>query len=201
MIDATRTTTDLLHGLAGEKQSASWEEFDRRYRPILVNIARRMGVRDEEAADVAQDTLMRFLVAYRDGKYDRDRGRLRAWLIGIARYRIMEARRATAKEAGYRGESVVMSLQDESELADAWDIEQRNHMLRIAFDRLRTTTRMSETTIRAFEMLTHQQMPAPDVAEALGIEVQDVYVAKSRCLKKIREIIDELEQSYAEREE
>ncbi|MEQ9616739.1 MAG: sigma-70 family RNA polymerase sigma factor [Phycisphaerales bacterium] len=201
MIDVTRTTTDLLNGLAGERHTGSWEEFDRRYRPILVNIARRMGVSNEDASDVAQDTLMRFLVAYREGKYDRERGRLRAWLIGIARYRIMEARRARAKEAGYRGESVVNVIEDDQEINEAWDAEQRNHLLRIAFEKLRSNTKMNEQTIRAFEMLTHQQLAAPDVAEALGMEIQDVYVAKSRCLKKIREIIDELERTYDEFDE
>lgn len=198
MIDATRTTTDLLDGLAEERREEVWEEFDQRYRPILINVARRMGLRDEDARDVAQDTLVRFLVAYREGKYDREKGRLRAWLIGIARYRIMEARRSRAREDRHRGASVVESVEDEGVLHEAWEREQRDHLLRLAFERLRTKTRMSETTIKAFEMLTLQGRATGEVAEALGMSAHDVYLAKSRCLKRFREILSELESSYAE---
>ena len=198
MIDATQTTTDLLRGLAATEHGASWDEFDRRYRPILVNVARRMGLRDEDARDVAQETLMRFVVAYREGEYDREKGRLRTWLLGIARYRILEARRARQREDKHAGDDAVELMADEQTLANAWDAEHRGHLLRLAFDKLRTETKTNETTIRAFELLTVQQQPASSVAETLGMTTHDVYVAKSRCLKKFREILTEIEDSYTE---
>jgi len=196
MINETRTTTELLSGLASESRPECWEEFDRRYRPILINIARRMGIDGEDAKDVAQDTLMRFAIAYRAGKYNRNQGRLRSWLMGIARYRILEARHARAKEAQNRGSSVIEQLDVEQSIETIWEVEQRQHMLRLAFEELREGTRMNERTVRAFEMLVKQQMSAASVAETLTISVHDVYVAKNRCLQKIRGILTTLEHSF-----
>lgn len=61
MTDPTRTTTALLDGLVDPANAEVWDEFDRRYRPIIVGFAARLGLADADAADVAQDVLTRFL--------------------------------------------------------------------------------------------------------------------------------------------
>ncbi len=118
----TRTTTALLEALLDPDDDEVWHDFDRRYRPILVAFARRLGLPAEDAADAAQDTLTRFVGSYRDGKYDRDRGRLRSWIIGIARHCIYDIhqRRATDPK---RGLSAISELPDESALSAMWDEE------------------------------------------------------------------------------
>ena len=95
-MELTRTTTALLEGLRDSENAILWEAFDRRYRPILVGFARNLGLDEVDAADVAQETLSRFVQEYREGRYDRSRGRLGAWLVGIARYRILDLRRKRA---------------------------------------------------------------------------------------------------------
>ena len=89
----SKTTTAMLQALHDPHDVATWQEFDTRYRPVLIGFARNFGLDDADAADVAQDTLTRFLEQYRDGRYERERGRLGAWLVGIARYRILDLRR------------------------------------------------------------------------------------------------------------
>ena len=42
------TTTELLAGLH-ESDGPAWEEFDLRYRPILVGFLRKMGLNDADA--------------------------------------------------------------------------------------------------------------------------------------------------------
>ena len=95
----TRTTTALLEALLDPADDEVWQDFDRRYRPILIAFAQRLGLPDEDAA---QDTLTRFVRSYREGKYDRDRGRLRSWIIGIARHCIYDIHqhRATNPKRG-----------------------------------------------------------------------------------------------------
>jgi len=73
----SRTTTRLLEGLCDPEDEALWCEFDAQYRPILVGFARRLGLNVEDAADLAQETLVRFVEAYRAGRYDRGKARLR----------------------------------------------------------------------------------------------------------------------------
>ena len=57
----TRTTTALLEGLLEQTNDETWREFDARYRPIIVAFARRVGLGETDAADVAQETLLRFV--------------------------------------------------------------------------------------------------------------------------------------------
>jgi len=119
--DLMTTTTGLLAGLHEPGNHTAWTEFDRRYRPILVGFLRRMGLNDTDAADVAQETLARFVQDYRQRKYDREQGRLRSWLIGIARCRLADMRRAAGRRREWRGESAMEALPDDVDVDSAWE--------------------------------------------------------------------------------
>ncbi len=191
----TRTTTAMLEALLDPADDEVWRDFDHRYRPILVAFARRLGLPAEDAADAAQETLTRFVRSYRDGKYDRDRGRLRSWIIGIARHCVYDIhqRRATDPK---RGMSAISELPDESTINAMWDEEYEHEILRQGISELRQQTRTEEGTIRAFEMLAFDDRTPAEVAEELSISVNDVYLAKHRCLKRLREILSHLKHLY-----
>jgi len=198
MIDATRTTTMLLEGLFDTDDRLAWGEFDARYRPILLAFARRLGLGEPDAFDIAQETLLQFVKEYRAGRYDRDRGRLRSWLIGIARYRIASMRRTGARRPATPAGTAIMTLPDEAELTNVWESERRMVVLQAALNELRARTKLTDQTLKAFEMLVIRQMPVSAVAEELEITAHDVYLAKSRVAARLREIIDRLEQAFDE---
>jgi RNA polymerase sigma-70 factor (ECF subfamily) len=198
MIDATRTTTVLLEGLFDAANEAVWSEFNARYRPLVVAFARRLGLDDSDAADVAQETLVRFLQEYRDGRYDRARGRLRSWLIGIARFRVAGVRRRRSTRREVAGASAMVDLDDDAQLTRIWDAERRTLILREAMNELRAKTRMSDATIRAFELHVVRQMPVAAVADEMGISAHDVYLAKNRVAGKLRDIVARLEEVFEE---
>ena len=195
--NASRTTTAMLHALHDPDALEVWNEFDARYRPVLIGFARNLGLDDADAADVAQDTLARFLEQYRDGKYERERGRLGAWLVGIARYRILDLRRKHGKRA-LRGESAMVDMDDDMGLTQVWEEERRKAILRQAMDQLRSSGRSDEKTIRAFEMLFIHSMSPQAVAEELEMTVQGVYVAKSRVAERLQTIVKHIEDEFDE---
>ena len=193
----SRTTTAMLDALHNPSDVAAWEEFDTRYRPVLIGFARNLGLDDADAADVAQETLTRFLEQYRDGRYQRERGRLGAWLVGIARYRILDLRRKHGRRA-LRGESAMIDLDDEKGMTEVWEGERRKAVLRQAMDRLRSGSRTDEKTIRAFEMLFVHGMNPQAVADELEMSVQGVYVAKSRIAERLQKLVTQIEQEFDE---
>jgi RNA polymerase sigma-70 factor (ECF subfamily) len=201
-VDLTRTTTAMLEALHDSANEPAWEAFDARYRPILIGFARNLGLADVDAADVAQETLVRFIQDYRDGKYDRSKGRLGAWLVGIALYRILDLRRFKAHRqevlADPQVAEVVGALDDPNRLQAAWDAEHRQAVLREAMLELRQSTKTDERTIRAFELVAAHGRSPQQVAEELGISVHDVYLAKSRVAQRLREIVERLEKLYDE---
>ena len=164
----------------------------------MVAFARKLGLSESDASDVAQETIFQFLKEYKEGKYDRERGRLRSWLVGIARFRVAGIYRKKGVSREYRGESAMITLPNDDELSTIWEDQRRTVILQKALEDLRATTKSHDKTIRAFEMLVLNQMPVSAVTDELGMTDQDVYLAKSRTAKRLREIINRLEKVYDE---
>ena len=198
-MDIDRTTTALLEGLFDSENELAWSHFDARYRPIVIAFARKLGLSESDAGDVAQETILQFLKEYKEGKYDRERGRLRSWLIGIARFRIAGVYRKKATKREYRGESAMITLpENESDLDQVWDSERRTIILKAAFTELQNTTKADDRNMRAFEMLVFNGIPVTAVCDELEMTPQQAYMAKSRTAKRLKDIIDRIEQLYDE---
>jgi len=191
--DLSVTTSALLEGLCEPDNEAAWLGLDNRYRPILVATARRFGLSDADAHDVAQETMVRVLQGCRDGKYDREKGRLRTWILTIARHRIvdMHRKRDVRKEA--RGVSAVMETPEESTIEACWSAEERAAILREALDALRTDSNLASETIEAFELQVLHRRGPHQVAEHLQCSINDVYLAKSRVTRKLKDMVTHIE--------
>lgn len=191
------TTTALLQDLGDPSKQAVWEEFDERYRPVLVGVGLRLGLSREDAADAAQEALLRFVKGYRAGAYDRSRGRLRSWLIGIARNCVRDVHAQRVRRRERHGASQIAELPDERRMTLIWDEQQRRVMLEKALAELRASPRLGAPALQAFEMTALERRSAPDVAAELGLSLNDVYLAKHRCLRRLRSILTELDKAYS----
>src|SRR5207253_803693 len=116
-------------------------EFDARYRPIILGFARRLGLSEDDAADVTQDSLLRFLSEYRLGKYDRARGTLRSWIVSIVKFRVADLNRAQQSRREKRGDSALIDLSSDDELESMWEAERRQSLLAQAVAELRDGTK------------------------------------------------------------
>lgn len=185
------TTTLLLAQIADFGERQAWEEFDRRYRPVLLAFGRSLGLSRDDAADMAQTTLSDMARALRDGQYCREKGRLRSWILGIARNRasrIMAARAATCQRL-----DETPDLSDER-MEALWQRAREKAIVDLALARLRETTRMAPSTLSAFELVALRGVPAAEVAVLCGLgSVDEVYVARSRVTARLRTLVVELE--------
>ena len=191
-----QTTTSLLEGLADPSNEQVWREFDERYRVLLIGLARRLGLSDADAHDAVQETLTRFYSAYSAGKYSRERGRLRSWITSIARNCIMDAHAANARRKDRRGMSAIEQRWDNAAFDTAWDAACRRAVLLRSIRQLRSDTGTDETTIHAFEEVVLRGRAPREVAEALGVTPNDVYLAKHRCLSRLRAIAGMITEAY-----
>jgi RNA polymerase sigma-70 factor (ECF subfamily) len=196
MTGITRTSTILLAGLADPENQAAWSEFDERYRPIVVRFALRLGAQDAEAQDVAQEALLQVVQNFRAGKFDCSRGRLRSWLFTIARSRVLDLRRAAARNPVVRGESALVDLTDDASISKCFEEEWQRELLRSALQELRRSTRSDPQTLRAFEMVVIEEKEATDVARELGMNLSSVYVAKHRIIERLQTIVARLQEDF-----
>ena len=193
---ATATTTALLDGLRDPCREDLWRELDERFRPIIVGVARRAGLSANDADEVAQQALAEFVRDYRAGKYDRERGRLRTWMLSIARHRIVDLHRERSQRRERRGESALVSLPDGGDLETYWKCEHEQRIAELAWNELRTGTKTSATTLEAFQLFAIHEVSVEEVAQRCHISREEVYRIKHRLTKRLREIVQRLNVTY-----
>lgn len=192
------TTTALLESLKDPGQDAVWREFDARYRPVLCAFAQKIGLNRTDAEEIAQGTLVEFMAAYREGRYDRSKGRLSSWIIAIARNQIGRRARFKGRAAEHRGDSALGQLHDPAQATRLRAAEQKRVIFARAWELLNTAGHTAATTLRAFELVAVRDMPPAAVAAECGMTLDEVYVAKSRVSKRLRELAEELTAAYGE---
>jgi RNA polymerase sigma-70 factor (ECF subfamily) len=183
----TATRSSLLLRLTDPRDAASWGEFHSIYRPLLIRYARQRGLDPEAAEDVAQQCLS--AVSQRIGRFERKRS-FRAWLRGMVDHKVADyiakfgnrsvAARDVAEEAG----------SESSTLSSLWEQTWNERLLQVLSNHLRT--HFAEHTLKAFELYVLQDMPVEQISSTLGMTPNQIYVAKSRILRHLRESCDEV---------
>jgi RNA polymerase sigma-70 factor (ECF subfamily) len=197
MRSATATSTFLLEGLRDQANQTVWAQYVGRYLPLIVGYCGRLGLAAHDAEDVAQEALLAFARRYRAGDYDRERGRLRAWLFGMVHTEIARWRRAHARQERQQvaaGTIEPADVPDHDRLAAMWEEEWRDAVLRQCTADVKRE--VGEKTFAAFELFACQGWPAKRVAEHLGTSEGAVFVAKHRVLRRIRKLHPELEETW-----
>jgi RNA polymerase sigma-70 factor (ECF subfamily) len=184
------TTATVLQKLQDFGNHEAWDSFAERFRRPVVSFARGMGLKQADAEDVAQETLLAFAEAYRRGQYDPTKGRLSRFLFGIAYRQSLRARRSGVG-TGVRdvnvGESAFWSeIPDEQAASGIWDTEWEKSVLDNCLQQVRQE--FEPQTYRAFEAVVREERQPEEVAQSLGISIKSVYNAKHRILKRIREL-------------
>jgi len=191
----TRTTTHLLDALREPGNERTWEELDTRYRPIIASLARRIGLGSSEAEDVAQHTLAEFVRVYREGRYEREKGRLSSWILGIARNTALTALRERAGRGGTPFDGAVAHVGEDS-LRAIWEEEREREIVARALDLLRNDSSIEDRTLRAFELVALRGVPAGEVGVQCGMSTDQVYVARSRVTRRLRGMVRQLTDAY-----
>ncbi len=199
-IFASRTTTRLLDALRGGASEPAWSQIDARYRPVIRGLARRLGVPEGEADDVAQQSLAEFVRSFREGRYDRTKGRLSSWILSIAHHTSLGAIRRLSRGATPR--EVVSDTPDPSSgecaLRNVWNEERDRVILHRAMAMLHDEGTMDERTLMAFELIALRGVPAPEAASQCAMTVDQAYVARSRVTRRLRVMVRELTTAFEE---
>ncbi|MEW6253265.1 MAG: sigma factor, partial [Planctomycetota bacterium] len=136
MATALSTTTELLDGLRDPGNQTAWCALDERMRPVVIAVARRLGLPADAAEEVAQHTLVEVFEGYRRGTYDRSRGRLRGWIICIARHRAIDELRRRDRRGGH---DLLADIPDPQRTSAIWEVVWRAHLARESMRVLRAT--------------------------------------------------------------
>lgn len=193
----TRTTTSLLSALNEPGNEDAWRELIDRCTPIMVGVAKHMGVHDADLDDVVQTSLLNFLESWRRGQYERSRGRLSAYLVIILRSRILDLRRRqrNQEERKATGLDADPEIPDPETIERLWMDERRYQILLTALAQLRGEG-VEERTLEAFDLYAVRGVSISEVAGRLGMSHDEIYGAKYRVSRRLRPIVARIDEMY-----
>jgi RNA polymerase sigma-70 factor (ECF subfamily) len=178
------TSTSLLEQLRQAPAQDTWDRFVKLYTPLLFFWARKLGLKDADAADLVQDVLTIMVKKLPTFQYDRDKG-FRNWLrtIVVNKWRNYLRKKANKPDAAHG--SGLSDVPDRAEPDALMEAEYRQHLLSSALELMRSE--FSDKTWKACWEHVVMDRSAADVAAELDIVVGAVYVAKSRVLARVRQ--------------
>lgn len=191
MSSAPSTRPSLLVRLRNVEDENAWREFVRLYTPLVFGYCRRHGLQDADAADVAQEVMRVAAGAMPDFRYDAQRGKFRGWLLQTTRYRLHKffARQQRSPQPA-SASTIERSLdQDPSTNEQArWEEDYRQRLFDWAAEKVRPE--FQPATWEAFWLTAVDSVSVKEVAHQLGISVGAVYIARSRVIARLRELIE-----------
>jgi RNA polymerase sigma-70 factor (ECF subfamily) len=173
------------------RRDLEWEQFRRRYAPVVAGFARNMGVRPQDVDDVIQDVFLSFFHVSPRFVYDPARGRFRGYLKTVT----VHAIRARFGRAAKVNEVPLADVPDDAPaVQETWDRAWADQVMRRAVEAARLEYAAHPKTFEAFERYALRREPVADVARDLGMKPDGVYQAKHRVLETLRAKVKELEQ-------
>jgi RNA polymerase sigma factor (sigma-70 family) len=184
--DTSLTLLERVQKLPADREA--WDEFVRRYHPMIRAWCLKWGLQVFDAHDVAQDVLVKLLAAMRTFQYDPARS-FHAWLKTVTQHALSHFSAGRRREPGQIGPDIPIA-----ELVDARnDLEQGLESLfdrdLIAIAMRRVEKRVKPVTWDAFRLAALEGLTGQDAARRLGIPVAHVFVARNRVQKLLQEEI------------
>jgi RNA polymerase sigma factor (sigma-70 family) len=191
---ALRTRPSLLLRIRDCADADSWRTFVTIYAPIVHRYACRQGLQDADAADLSQEVMGKVARAIRTFEYSPERGRFRDWLLTITRQRVALFHESRARLPEQLLSSVELGQGTERPDAD-WTADFNGQVLEVALDRARP--HFEPMTWRAFERVWLENRSAAETARELAQQIEFVYYAKSRVLKRLKEEVHEIVEDFS----
>ena len=183
------TSVSLLERLTGAPTDDDWRRLDELYRPLLRDWVARARVPASDVEDLVQNVLSVVFRRIAGFKW-RGQGAFRAWLRTIlanevrAYFRDQKYRHIATGDSSFQGRLDELESPD-SALSRLWDHEHDKHVIASLMRRVQGD--FSPVTWQAFRRHVQEGQPAGQVAEALGLSLNSVLLAKSRVLKRLRQ--------------
>jgi RNA polymerase sigma factor (sigma-70 family) len=194
------TRPSLMLRLREPADQQAWGEFVSIYEPLVLRLMKKRGLQEADARDVTQQVVLAVTQAVDRWEPDGREASFRRWLFSIARrlaLKFVQSGRSPIGSArrGTGGSDMLKRLdslpEPEHRTTEAFDNEYRTEVFHFAAERVRAEFR--DTTWQAFWRTCVLHEAISDVAEQLGTSTGNIYVARSRVIARMREVVEEFE--------
>ncbi len=203
--DLFPTRYSLLSRLQDWSDDDSWRDFFETYWRLIYATAMKAGLSESEAQDVVQETIISVAKDLHKFERVRERGSFRGWLRNIIRWRIADQFRKRIRHEPVSQVPPGASFETAgagdvpdpsgSDAEAAWDEEMRASLLEAALKNIRHLVR--EEHFQMFDLYVVKHWPPARIAETLGVNIGQVYLAKHRVARLLKKEIRRLEERWS----
>jgi RNA polymerase sigma factor (sigma-70 family) len=194
-VSSTQTRPSLLLRIRDVCDAEAWQTFVTIYAPLVYQYALRRGSQHADAADLTQDVMVEVARAIRSFEYQPEKGRFRHWLLTVTRRMLVRFNeRITRRPERAFDIEELDALEDDQADID-WDGAFNARVLRVAMQRIQPL--FEPFTWRAFECVWLEDRSAAEAAKMLSLRIEQVYIAKSRVLKRLSEEVHEIVEDFS----
>jgi len=199
MGDSFETRPSLLLRLGDPSDRTAWEEFTSLYWPVIYRLARKRGLQDADAQDLAQKILLTLSRKIADSKPTTESGAFRGWLSVVTRnvtLNMLSRRKQDVPRGGTSLLQQLASLPEPEDVDREFELEYRRALFRMAADEIRSE--FQPATWSAFWLTAVEGLTVEEAAEHLGLQIGSIYAGRSRVMRRLKQKIQDIETSAAE---
>lgn len=189
----TSTSLSILERAKSRRDEQAWRDLEQIYSPLLRRWLIQYQVPESDADDLIQEVLLFVAQRIPDFEHNGRQGAFRGWLRQVLANRLRKLWNARKDRPGQvgTGNSQVMQLLHQLEdphsgLSQLWSREHDRHVLAETMSRVQQE--FAGTTWEAFRLTSIHGEKAREVAEKLQISPNAVWIAKSKVLRRLREL-------------
>lgn len=188
------TSTSLVDGLK-RLEPLAWRRLCQLYGPLVYSWCRRFDVPQADAADVAQEVFRAIHAHIAEFRRDQPQHSFRGWLWTIARNKIRDHFRSSARRAQAAGgtDAHIKLLGIPEDPTSPGDTSSGPWQLQTSLLRGLEVVQaeFEERTWQAFWRTVVDGISTAQAADELNMSVNAVRLAKSRVLRRLREVLAE----------
>ena len=170
----------------------AWKEFYEKYTGMIRFIGKKRQLTSEECDDLQTEVMVIFWKKMNAFLYDPARGKFRSYLGRIAN---LAAFRIYKKNHGKELMNVPLVENYPADINVDYMEEWQNYLLGKALEDLKN--QVDTEIYQVFYRSTIQKRPIEEVVAVTRKTANNIYVIRSRCLKKLRRIIADYRKSIA----
>lgn len=191
------TRVSLILRLQDAGDDRAWDEFVSVYAPIVFRLARRRGLQASDADDLVQEVLASVARSVAAWLERDDRGPFRGWLLRIARNTAVDfltrRKHRPLSPGGSHAQQALVNTEADEDLSDTFTAEYRREVFHWAAEQVQQL--VANSTWEAFWRTAVLDEPIESVAEELRLSVGAVYIARSRVMKRLQQLVRQFEES------
>jgi RNA polymerase sigma-70 factor (ECF subfamily) len=196
-----KTRKSLIARLENWEDQRTWDEFYQTYWRLIYSVAVKSGLRQDEAFDCVQETILSIAKQSKKKLYDPEQGSFKTWLMNMTRWRINDQFRKRKKDTAMaegawesdRKTSAIDRVEDPAGevLPRLWETEWKKNLADAALARVKA--QVSPKQYQIFDCYVIKQWDASEVQKKLNVSMAQVYLAKHRVGAVLKHELAKLE--------